>query len=77
MSIKVIPKKRGRGRPATGKDPLVAFRISPDIAEGIDAYVGDQEPPPPNRSEAIRYILRDWLIGHGYLELPPAREDTH
>ena len=24
--------------------------------------------PAPNQSEAIRLILRDWLIGNGYLK---------
>ncbi len=28
----------------------------------------DEEFGPDNRSEAIRRILRDWLIGHGYLK---------
>ena len=66
MSISVIPKKRGR--PATGKDPLVGVRMSRDITEAIEAYIADQDPPPPNRSEAIRAMLRDWLVTRGYLE---------
>lgn len=48
-----------------------------DLEAGIDRYIADQPEPPPNRSEAIRLILRDWLIGHGYLENPPDREDAH
>jgi hypothetical protein len=42
----------------------------------IDAYRRDQTPI-PNVSDAIRAIIRDWLIGHGYLEPGPPREDAN
>jgi hypothetical protein len=35
-SRKVIPKKRGR--PATGKDPARAFRLSDAFMAGVDAW---------------------------------------
>ena len=54
-SIAVKPKKRGR--PATGRDPLLAFRSPPDLTEKIDAWIGCQPQPRPARSEAIRRLL--------------------
>lgn len=63
-SITVKPKKRGR--PATGKDPLVGFRAPPELTEAIDAYAA-QEPDKPARSEAIRRIVRDWLVQRGFI----------
>ena len=38
------------------------------MTEAIEAFRKD-EVPEINQSEAIRRILRDWLIGHGYISL--------
>jgi len=65
-SISVKQKKRGR--PATGKTPITGVRLSDDLSEGIDRYIADQPQPPPTKSDALREIIRDWLIGHGYLD---------
>lgn len=54
-SNKVIPKK-GRGRPATGKDPVTALRLAPALMKAIEAWASDQEDE-PNRSEAIRRLV--------------------
>jgi hypothetical protein len=56
-SIKVIPKKRGR--PATGKDPLVALRLPPETIETIDAW--SDRNGIPSRSEAIRALIERGL----------------
>jgi metal-responsive CopG/Arc/MetJ family transcriptional regulator len=56
-SIKEIPKKRGR--PATGKDPMFALRLPPDLTTRIDAFAktrGDL-----SRSEAMRQLLETGL----------------
>jgi hypothetical protein len=55
-SNKVIPKKR-RGRPATGKDPLTALRLPPDLTKAIEAWAANQADE-PNRSEAIRRLVK-------------------
>ena len=54
-SNKVIPKKK-RGRPATGKDPLTALRLPPDLTAAIERWASDQDDE-PNRSEAIRRLV--------------------
>lgn len=48
----------------------------PDIEEGLDLFLREDFAP-ATRSEAISAILRDWLVGHGYLEPVPAMEDRH
>ncbi|MEQ8448248.1 MAG: ribbon-helix-helix domain-containing protein [Nitratireductor sp.] len=63
-SISVIPKKRGR--PATGKDPLIAFRAPESLTRAVDEYAAAKMGGAP-RSEAIRAILRDWLESNGYV----------
>jgi Arc/MetJ-type ribon-helix-helix transcriptional regulator len=65
-SISVLRKKRGR--PATGTDPLLNFRSPPELTHALDAWIASQPEPRPSRSEAIRYALRDWLIGLGLLK---------
>jgi hypothetical protein len=52
-SIKVHPKKR-RGRPATGKDPLVSARLPQTLIDQVEHWAGSNE---ASRSEAIRQLL--------------------
>lgn len=49
-AIRVIPKKRGR--PATGRDPLVAVRLPPDLTARMDVLSG-----PGGRSDFIRQAI--------------------
>ena len=53
---KDIPKKRGR--PATGKDPMLTFRSPPELTAEIEAFAEQIEKP---RSEAIRRLVEKGL----------------
>lgn len=59
-SIAVKPKKRGR--PATGRDPLVGIRLPPSVIESIDAWAAERG---VNRSEAIRAMIMAALEAGG------------
>jgi len=52
-SIKV-DQKRGRGRPATGRDPMVSSRIPEDIVVAVDNWAAKNE---TTRSNAIRRLV--------------------
>jgi hypothetical protein len=52
---KVLPKKR-RGRPATGRDPVTAIRLSSHLRKTVDSWAGKQKDQ-PGRSEAIRRLV--------------------
>jgi Ribbon-helix-helix protein, copG family len=52
-SIKVHPKKR-RGRPATGKDPLVSARLPQPLVDQVGHWAASNE---ASRSEAIRRLV--------------------
>ena len=52
-SIKVHPKKR-RGRPATGKDPLVSARLPQELIDQVEDWATTNE---ASRSEAIRRLV--------------------
>jgi len=49
------PKKR-RGRPATGRDPVMALRAPPDLTRAVDDWAGQQRDQ-PSRSEALRRLV--------------------
>lgn len=40
--------------------------LTPEVEEALDRFAREQN---ITREEALAVILRDWLIGHGYL--PP------
>ncbi len=61
-----LKNNRGRGRPPKDSE-RVEVRIERDMINALDAYAGDQDDE-PKRPEAIRRILREWLVGHGYLK---------
>jgi hypothetical protein len=62
MSIKAKPKKRGR--PATGKDPMLGFRAPPKLRRAIDAW-RKHRPDRPSRSKAIRQLIELGLAAEG------------
>jgi hypothetical protein len=53
-TIKVLPKKRGR--PATGRDPVTAIRLSTELRAAVDKWAAKQTDTPA-RSEAIRRLV--------------------
>ena len=57
---------------------LAALDTEPDadITEGLDLFI-EEDFAPATREEAVATILRDWLVGHGYLDPVPAIEDQH
>jgi hypothetical protein len=58
-TIEVIPKKRGR--PATGKDPILTFRSPPELTLRIEIWAASQSDPRPSRSEALRLLVEKGL----------------
>jgi metal-responsive CopG/Arc/MetJ family transcriptional regulator len=59
-SKKAKPKRRGRGRPATGKDPLVGVRLPTERIKQIDAWA--KREGAVSRSEAIRRLVDQSLV---------------
>jgi hypothetical protein len=58
MSDATIKVKRKTGRPATGVDPLVAFRSPPSLTEKIDEFASARS---VKRSAAIRLLVEKGL----------------
>jgi hypothetical protein len=55
MSIKAKPKKT-RGRPATGRDPMMGFRAAPALRASIVRWA-ELQPDMPTLSEATRRLV--------------------
>jgi hypothetical protein len=51
----VVPKPKG-GRPATGRDPVTAIRLSKEFRDAVDNWAAKQDDK-PSRSEAIRRLV--------------------
>lgn len=62
-----VPQKK-RGRPKTGVTPRVGVRLSPPLQAAIEEVLRDPDVPVTNTSEAIRFIIRDWLRQRRYLK---------
>jgi len=63
MSVnKGIPKKRARGRPATGKDPVVPVRMPKGLIDEVEAWARHQK---TSRSDAIRRLVEVGLSVKG------------
>jgi hypothetical protein len=65
MSIAAKPKKRGR--PATGRDPMIGLRAPLEFTKALDR-ASAREDDQPSRSEMIRRIVTEWLKAKGYLK---------
>jgi hypothetical protein len=52
----VLPKPNKGGRPATGRDPVTAIRLSKEFRAAVDKWATQQDDKPP-RSEAIRRLV--------------------
>jgi hypothetical protein len=63
--MKKVSEKRPRGRPATGRDPVTAIRLSPDLLAAIDKQVAATSAE--SRAAAIREILVRFLKKKGML----------
>jgi Ribbon-helix-helix protein, copG family len=59
--IKVHLKKR-RGRPATGKDPLVSARLPQQLIDQVEDWAASHD---ASRSEAIRRLVEFGLKAKG------------
>jgi Arc/MetJ-type ribon-helix-helix transcriptional regulator len=71
-SIKVHPKKR-RGRPATGKDPLISARLPQELIDHVEAWATANS---ASRSEAIRRLLELGLAGIAKPRAKPSEKNA-
>jgi hypothetical protein len=61
-SVRKKTKKKKRGRPATGRDPVTAIRLPEDLRVRVEAWAARQRDT-PSRSEANRRLFEIGLAG--------------
>ena len=46
--------------------------IDAELVDGLEAFMAqrDEGPEPMTRTDAVNVIVRDWLMGQGFLPLP-------
>jgi hypothetical protein len=54
-------------------DERVTIRVGEDIAAGLARFRKDEGAECRSKQDAFRYIVRDWLLNHSYLEDVPDR----
>jgi hypothetical protein len=62
-------QKRGRGRPATGRNPAVTTRFPEKVIAGVDKWASKNDVP--TRAEAIRRLVE---IGLGSVKVARAQK---
>ena len=58
-------RRSGPGRPATGKNQMIAIRWPPALIDGIERYAQEQM---LNRSAALKQIVGKFLVKNGTLK---------
>src|SRR5262245_35647529 len=59
--MKNVKQKRPRGRPATGRTPIIGLRLSADEIQLVDELAAEEH---IDRSKALRILLREGLAAH-------------
>jgi Ribbon-helix-helix protein, copG family len=63
---KTVVSKKRRGPAPTGKGAPVMVRLQPDMLAGVDQFVAERDGI--SRPEAVRLIIRDWMIKNQVLK---------
>jgi hypothetical protein len=52
---------------------MTSVKLDEELLDGVEQFIANRNEPPRgkmNFGDAINVIVRDWLMGQGYLELP-------
>lgn len=52
---------------------MSSVKLDEELFEGIERFIADRDEPPGGtmtHDDAVNVIVRDWLMGQGYIPLP-------
>lgn len=52
---------------------MMRIDLDQELLAGVEKFISDRNEPPTGQmthTDAVNVILRDWLMGQGYLALP-------
>lgn len=56
---------------------MTTAKIKQDLLDGIENFIADHDAAPQGKltfDDAVNVMLRDWLMGQGYLAIPGDEE---
>jgi len=58
---------------------MTSVKLEEELLDGVEQFIADRDEPPRGKmtyDDAINVIVRDWLMGQGYIPLPDDAEIT-
>ena len=52
---------------------MISAKVDDELLDGLEQFITDRDEPPRGKmtfDDAVNVILRDWLMGQGYIPLP-------
>lgn len=57
---------------------MTSVKLEEELLDGVEQFIADRDEPPRGKmtyDDAINVIVRDWLMGQGYIPLPDDPDD--
>jgi hypothetical protein len=57
---------------------MTSVKLDEELLDGVEQFIADRDEPPRGKmtyDDAINVIVRDWLMGQGYIPLPDDPDD--
>lgn len=54
---------------------MTSVKLEEELLDGVEQFIADRDDPPRGKmtyDDAVNVIVRDWLMGQGYIPLPDA-----
>ena len=58
---------------------MTSVKIDDELMDGIENFIADRDEAPRGKmshDDAVNVIIRDWLMGQGYIPLPEDPDDA-
>jgi len=52
---------------------MTSVKLDEELLDGVEQFIADRNEPPVGKmtyDDAVNVIVRDWLMGQGYIPLP-------
>lgn len=57
---------------------MTSVKLDEELLDGMEQFIADRDEPPRGKmtyDDAVNVIVRDWLMGQGYVPLPGDIDD--
>ena len=58
---------------------MKTVKLEDDLLDGVENFIADRNEPPRGKmsyDDAVNVIVRDWLMGQGYVPLPDSEQGS-